>query len=227
MEVDRARSLPRLRSKPNPDWPGHYDGERSSKAMSKATASSPSAASSRRRSTVRSDAWRRSFARPRTRNETLDSGPVLRALLDRTCLRVGQPRCQRTMYWVEAAETRDTAATIHFHLSNRSQDVDVRISSDGTIARLTRCALCGIVRTPWINARSRQATSRMQRRGRDHSIASMEGRRAGRRAYGRPARRGFLRRSMVSLKPDAPKVAWPGWSRGLIVGGFRPLDCSS
>jgi leucyl/phenylalanyl-tRNA--protein transferase len=130
------------------------------------------------------------------------------------------------LYWVEP-KRRAILPLDRFHLS-RSLRKTLRsgifeVTRDRSFAPIVR--LCADREETWINGEIEASYIRLHEAGRAHSIEVwQEGELAG-GLYGVRLGAAFFGESMVSLKPDASKVALAWLVARLIVGGFRLLDC--
>jgi leucyl/phenylalanyl-tRNA--protein transferase len=130
------------------------------------------------------------------------------------------------LYWVEPRR-RAILPLESFHLSRslrKTLKSDVYdVTRDRDFARIVR--LCSEREETWINAEIEASYIRLHEAGRAHSIEVWrDGELAG-GLYGVRLGAAFFGESMVSLKPDASKVALAWLVARLIVGGFRLLDC--
>jgi leucyl/phenylalanyl-tRNA---protein transferase len=130
------------------------------------------------------------------------------------------------LYWVEP-KRRAILPLDSFHLSRslrKTLKSDVyQVTRDREFARIVQ--LCSAREETWINAEIEASYIRLHEAGRAHSIeAWRDGELAG-GLYGVRLGAAFFGESMVSLQPDASKVALAWLVARLIVGGFRLLDC--
>jgi leucyl/phenylalanyl-tRNA--protein transferase len=130
------------------------------------------------------------------------------------------------LYWVEPRR-RAILPLNSFHISKslrKTLKSDVfHVTHDRAFAPVVR--LCAEREDTWINAEIEASYIRLHEAGRAHSIEVWhEGVLAG-GLYGVRLGAAFFGESMVSLRPDASKVALAWLVARLIVGGFRLLDC--
>jgi leucyl/phenylalanyl-tRNA--protein transferase len=85
--------------------------------------------------------------------------------------------------------------------------------------------LCADREDTWINAEIEESYARLHESGRAHSIEVWQDGELAGGLYGVRLGAAFFGESMVSLRPDASKVALAWLVARLIVGGFRLLDC--
>jgi len=130
------------------------------------------------------------------------------------------------LYWVEP-KRRAILPLDSFHLSRSLRKTlksgVFHVTRDCAFARIVR--LCADREDTWINAEIEASYIRLHESGRAHSVEVWrDGELAG-GLYGVRLGGAFFGESMVSLKPDASKVALAWLVARLIVGGFRLLDC--
>jgi len=130
------------------------------------------------------------------------------------------------LYWVEP-KRRAILPLDLFHLSRslrRTLKSNVfHVTRDRAFAAIVR--LCADRADTWINAEIEASYIRLHESGRAHSVEVWrDGELAG-GLYGVRLGGAFFGESMVSLRPDASKVALAWLVARLIVGGFRLLDC--
>lgn len=130
------------------------------------------------------------------------------------------------LYWVEP-KRRAILPLDSFHLSRSLRKTlkssAFEVTCDRAFARIVR--LCADREDTWINAEIEASYIRLHESGRAHSIEVWrDGALAG-GLYGVRLGGAFFGESMVSLEPDASKVALAWLVARLIVGGFRLLDC--
>ena len=130
------------------------------------------------------------------------------------------------LYWVEPRR-RAILPLDSFHLSRslrKTLKSDVyTVTRDRDFRRIVR--LCADREETWINGEIEESYVRLHEAGRAHSIEVWEGDALAGGLYGVRLGAAFFGESMVSLKPDASKVALAWLVARLIVGGFRLLDC--
>ena len=97
------------------------------------------------------------------------------------------------------------------------------VTKDRAFARIVR--LCADREDTWINAEIEASYIRLHEAGRAHSIEVWQDGELAGGLYGVRLGAAFFGESMVSLRPDASKVALAWLVARLIVGGFRLLDC--
>jgi leucyl/phenylalanyl-tRNA--protein transferase len=130
------------------------------------------------------------------------------------------------LYWVEPRR-RAILPLNAFHLS-RSLRKTLRsgvfeVTRDREFRQIVR--LCADREDTWINAEIEASYVRLHEAGRAHSIEVWQDGALAGGLYGVRLGAAFFGESMVSLKPDASKVALAWLVARLIVGGFRLLDC--
>jgi leucyl/phenylalanyl-tRNA--protein transferase len=130
------------------------------------------------------------------------------------------------LYWVEPRR-RAILPLDSFHLSR-----SLRKTLKSEIYEATRdrafqqvVRLCAEREDTWINAEIEASYVRLHEAGRAHSIEVWQDGALAGGLYGVRLGAAFFGESMVSLKPDASKVALAWLVARLIVGGFRLLDC--
>ena len=130
------------------------------------------------------------------------------------------------LYWVEPRR-RAILPLDSFHLSRslrkRLKSGIYDVTRDRDFARIVR--LCSDREETWINAEIEASYIRLHEAGRAHSIEVWQDGELAGGLYGVRLGAAFFGESMVSLKPDASKVALAWLVARLIVGGFRLLDC--
>jgi len=157
--------------------------------------------------------------------KTLDPDLLLRAY-SIGVFPMSDGREAQELYWVEPRR-RAIIPLDGFHLS-RTLRKTVRsdhfaVTRDEAFAEIIQ--LCAERQDTWINAEIEASYIRLHEAGRAHSIEVWrEGRLAG-GLYGVRLGAAFFGESMVSLEPDASKVALAWLVARLIVGNFQLLDC--
>ena len=130
------------------------------------------------------------------------------------------------LYWVEP-KRRAILPLDSFHLSRSLRKTlksgIYEVTRDQDFARIVR--LCSEREETWINAEIEASYIRLHEAGRAHSIEVWQDGALAGGLYGVRLGAAFFGESMVSLKPDASKVALAWLVARLIVGGFRLLDC--
>jgi leucyl/phenylalanyl-tRNA--protein transferase len=130
------------------------------------------------------------------------------------------------LYWVEPRR-RAILPLDSFHLSRSLRKTlrsDVfEVTRDREFRSILR--LCADREDTWINAEIEASYIRLHEAGRAHSIEVWQDGALAGGLYGVRLGAAFFGESMVSLKPDASKVALAWLVARLIVGGFRLLDC--
>ena len=130
------------------------------------------------------------------------------------------------LYWVEP-KRRAILPLDQFHLSRSLRKTLRSDRFDVTRDRAFRAILelCATREATWINAEIEQSYVRLHEAGRAHSIEVWQDGELAGGLYGVRLGAAFFGESMVSLKPDASKVALAWLVARLKVGGFRLLDC--
>ena len=130
------------------------------------------------------------------------------------------------LYWVEPRR-RAILPLDSFHLSRslrRTLKSNIyEVTRDTAFRRIVR--LCADREETWINAEIEASYVRLHEAGRAHSIEVWQDGELAGGLYGVRLGAAFFGESMVSLQPDASKVALAWLVARLIVGGFRLLDC--
>jgi leucyl/phenylalanyl-tRNA--protein transferase len=130
------------------------------------------------------------------------------------------------LYWVEP-KRRAILPLDSFHLSRtlrkKLKSGVFQVTRDRAFANVVR--LCADRGDTWINAEIEASYIRLHEAGRAHSIEVWQDGTLAGGLYGVRLGAAFFGESMVSLKPDASKVALAWLVARLIVGGFRLLDC--
>ena len=135
-------------------------------------------------------------------------------------------RDAESVFWVEP-KRRAILPLDSFHLSKSLR----KLLRSGTFA-VTRdrafdrvVGLCAARPETWINAEIETAYGRLHRAGCAHSIEVWEDDELAGGLYGVRLGGAFFGESMVSLRPNASKIALAWLVARLRVGGFRLLDC--
>ena len=130
------------------------------------------------------------------------------------------------LYWVEPRR-RAILPLDSFHISRslhkRLKSNVFQVTKDRAFARIVR--LCAAREDTWINAEIEAGYVRLHEAGRAHSVEVWQDDELAGGLYGVRLGAAFFGESMVSLRPDASKVALAWLVARLIVGGFRLLDC--
>jgi leucyl/phenylalanyl-tRNA--protein transferase len=130
------------------------------------------------------------------------------------------------LYWVEPRR-RAILPLNSFHISRslhkRLKSNAFQVTKDRAFARIVR--LCADREDTWINAEIEAGYVRLHEAGRAHSVEVWQDDELAGGLYGVRLGAAFFGESMVSLRPDASKVALAWLVARLIVGGFRLLDC--
>ena len=157
--------------------------------------------------------------------KTLDPDLLLRAY-SIGVFPMSDSRDAQDLYWVEPRR-RAILPLDSFHISKslrktlRSDTFEV--THDRAFERIVR--LCADREDTWINAEIEASYIRLHEAGRAHSVEVWQDGALAGGLYGVRLGAAFFGESMVSLKPDASKVALAWLVARLIVGGFRLLDC--
>lgn len=156
---------------------------------------------------------------------TLDPDLLLRAY-SIGVFPMSDSRQANDLYWVEP-KRRAILPLTSFYMSkslrkNLKSDI-FQVSRDRAFAHIVR--LCADREDTWINAEIEASYARLHESGRAHSIEVWQDGELAGGLYGVRLGAAFFGESMVSLKPDASKVALAWLVARLIVGGFRLLDC--
>jgi leucyl/phenylalanyl-tRNA--protein transferase len=130
------------------------------------------------------------------------------------------------LYWVEPRQ-RAILPLDSFHLSRSLRKTLKSGKYEATRDQAFRqiVQLCSEREDTWINAEIEASYVRLHEAGRAHSIEIWQDGALAGGLYGVRLGAAFFGESMVSLKPDASKVALAWLVARLIVGGFRLLDC--
>jgi leucyl/phenylalanyl-tRNA--protein transferase len=135
-------------------------------------------------------------------------------------------RDAQDLYWVEPRR-RAILPLDRFHLSRSLRKTlksgVFHVTRDRAFADILR--LCAEREETWINGEIEQGYLRLHEAGRAHSIEVWKDGALAGGLYGVRLGAAFFGESMVSLEPDASKVALAWLVARLIVGGFRLLDC--
>jgi leucyl/phenylalanyl-tRNA--protein transferase len=130
------------------------------------------------------------------------------------------------LYWVEPRR-RAILPLDSFHISRslhkRLKSNAFQVTKDRAFTRIVR--LCADREDTWINAEIEAGYVRLHEAGRAHSVEVWQDDELAGGLYGVRLGAAFFGESMVSLRPDASKVALAWLVARLIVGGFRLLDC--
>jgi leucyl/phenylalanyl-tRNA---protein transferase len=130
------------------------------------------------------------------------------------------------LYWVEPRR-RAILPLDSFHVSRSLRKAlksdRFQVTRDRAFAAIVR--LCADRGDTWINAEIEASYIRLHEAGRAHSIEVWQDGVLAGGLYGVRLGAAFFGESMVSLRPDASKVALAWLVARLIVGGFRLLDC--
>ena len=130
------------------------------------------------------------------------------------------------LYWVEPRR-RAILPLDSFHISRSLRKTlksdSFHVTRDRAFARIVR--LCADREDTWINAEIEAGYVRLHEAGRAHSVEVWQDDELAGGLYGVRLGAAFFGESMVSLRPDASKVALAWLVARLIVGGFRLLDC--
>lgn len=157
--------------------------------------------------------------------KTLDPDLLLRAY-SIGVFPMSDGRHAEDLYWVEPRH-RAIIPLDGFHLS-RSLRKTLRsgayqVTRDTAFAEIIR--LCAERQDTWINAEIEASYIRLHEAGRAHSIEAWREDRLVGGLYGVRLGAAFFGESMVSLAPDASKIALAWLVARLIVGNFQLLDC--
>jgi leucyl/phenylalanyl-tRNA--protein transferase len=156
---------------------------------------------------------------------TLDPDLLLRAY-SIGVFPMSDSRDANDLYWVEPRR-RAILPLDSFHLSRSLRKTlksgTFEVTRDRAFHQIVR--LCADREDTWINAEIEASYVRLHEAGRAHSIEVWQDGALAGGLYGVRLGAAFFGESMVSLKPDASKVALAWLVARLIVGGFRLLDC--
>jgi leucyl/phenylalanyl-tRNA--protein transferase len=157
--------------------------------------------------------------------KTLDPDLLLRAY-SIGVFPMSDSRDAQDLYWVEPRR-RAILPLDSFHLSRTLRKTlksdRFEITRDRAFKAVVR--LCAEREDTWINAEIEASYIRLHEAGRAHSIEAWQSGELAGGLYGVRLGAAFFGESMVSLRPDASKVALAWLVARLIVGGFRLLDC--
>jgi len=157
--------------------------------------------------------------------KTLDPDLLLRAY-SIGVFPMSDSRGAKDLYWVEP-KRRAILPLTSFHLSKTLrktlQSGVFEVTRDRAFAQIVR--LCADREDTWINAEIEASYVRLHEAGRAHSIEVWQNGALAGGLYGVRLGAAFFGESMVSLRPDASKVALAWLVARMIVGGFRLLDC--
>jgi leucyl/phenylalanyl-tRNA---protein transferase len=157
--------------------------------------------------------------------KTLDPDLLLRAY-SIGVFPMSDSRDAQDLYWVEP-KRRAILPLDSFHLSKtlrkRLKSEEFHVTRDRAFDAIVR--LCATREDTWINAEIEASYIRLHEAGRAHSIEVWQDGALAGGLYGVRLGAAFFGESMVSLKPDASKVALAWLVARLIVGRFRLLDC--
>ena len=135
-------------------------------------------------------------------------------------------RDAEAVFWVEP-KRRAILPLDSFHLSKSLRKIlrsdDFIVTRDQAFDRIV--GLCAARAETWINGEIEAAYSRLHRAGCAHSIEVWEAGELAGGLYGVRLGGAFFGESMVSLRPNASKIAMAWLVARLRVGGFRLLDC--
>jgi leucyl/phenylalanyl-tRNA---protein transferase len=130
------------------------------------------------------------------------------------------------LYWVEPRR-RAILPLESFHLSKSLRKLlksgTYQVTLDRSFTDVVR--LCAEREETWINAEIEASYVRLHEAGRAHSVEVWKDGALAGGLYGVRLGAAFFGESMVSLRPNASKVALAWLVARLIVGGFRLLDC--
>lgn len=157
--------------------------------------------------------------------KTLDPDLLLRAY-SIGVFPMSDGRDAQDLYWVEPRH-RAIIPLKGFHLSRSLRKTlradTYRVTRDTAFAEIIR--LCAERQDTWINAEIEASYIRLHEAGRAHSIEVWSEDRLVGGLYGVRLGAAFFGESMVSLAPNASKVALAWLVARLIVGNFQLLDC--
>jgi leucyl/phenylalanyl-tRNA--protein transferase len=157
--------------------------------------------------------------------KTLDPDLLLRAY-SIGVFPMSDSRDASDLYWVEPRR-RAILPLDSFHLSRSLRKTlksgVFEATHDRAFGQIVR--LCADREDTWINAEIEASYVRLHEAGRAHSIEVWQDGALAGGLYGVRLGAAFFGESMVSLKPDASKIALAWLVARLIVGGFRLLDC--
>ena len=157
--------------------------------------------------------------------KTLDPDLLLRAY-SIGVFPMSDGRDAQDLYWVEPRH-RAIIPLNGFHLSRSLRKTlrsgEYEVTRDTAFAEIIR--LCAERQDTWINAEIEASYIRLHEAGRAHSIEVWREDRLVGGLYGVRLGAAFFGESMVSLAPDASKIALAWLVARLIVGNFQLLDC--
>lgn len=157
--------------------------------------------------------------------KTLDPDLLLRAYAIGV-FPMADSRDAKDLYWVEPRH-RAIIPLDRFRLSKSLRKTlksdDFEVTRDRAFQQIVR--LCAEREDTWINAEIEASYNRLHEAGRAHSVEVWQDGALAGGLYGVRLGAAFFGESMVSLRPDASKVALAWLVARLIVGGFRLLDC--
>jgi leucyl/phenylalanyl-tRNA--protein transferase len=130
------------------------------------------------------------------------------------------------LYWVEPRR-RAILPLDSFHLSKSLRKLlksnDYEVTRDRAFKDIV--GLCADREETWINGEIEASYVRLHEAGRAHSIEVWQDGALAGGLYGVRLGAAFFGESMVSLRPNASKIALAWLVARLVVGGFRLLDC--
>jgi leucyl/phenylalanyl-tRNA--protein transferase len=130
------------------------------------------------------------------------------------------------LYWVEPRR-RAILPLDSFHLSKSLRKLlksgVYQVTRDRAFTEVVR--LCATREETWINAEIEASYVRLHEAGRAHSVEVWQDGALAGGLYGVRLGAAFFGESMVSLRPNASKIALAWLVARLTVGGFRLLDC--
>ena len=157
--------------------------------------------------------------------KTLDPDLLLRAY-SIGVFPMSDSRDAADLYWVEPRR-RAILPLDSFHLSRSLRKLlksdDFEVTCDRAFTEIVR--LCAEREETWINAEIEASYVRLHEAGRAHSIEVWQDGALVGGLYGVRLGAAFFGESMVSLRPNASKIALAWLVARLVVGGFRLLDC--
>ena len=157
--------------------------------------------------------------------KTLDPDLLLRAY-SIGVFPMSDSRDAADLYWVEPRR-RAILPLDSFHLSRSLRKLlksdAFEVTRDRAFTEVVR--LCAEREETWINAEIESSYVRLHEAGRAHSIEVWQDGALVGGLYGVRLGAAFFGESMVSLRPNASKIALAWLVARLVVGGFRLLDC--
>ena len=157
--------------------------------------------------------------------KTLDPDLLLRAY-SIGVFPMSDSRDAADLYWVEPRR-RAILPLGSFHLSRSLRKLlksdAFEVTRDRAFTEVVR--LCAEREETWINAEIEASYVRLHEAGRAHSIEVWQDGALVGGLYGVRLGAAFFGESMVSLRPNASKIALAWLVARLVVGGFRLLDC--